>query len=219
MKFLYVLSLLPLGLAIPQPKLQAQRDSIIVERAFGGSDSVGGSDVNIDGKTIADEKDTSTLTSLVVFKPSSTISSTPLAASASSSSSSAEEDDDEESQIVSPFYHPTNDDEDDKEETDTTTSIQSIGQGETPAFQPTASTTSTFLSNSLAISTTANTGTYTKYTGTANVSGTAHASGAVVAAASGGSSTSSSLRSIGMPNHSNLVGLGSLVGLIVLGLL
>ncbi|WWC60776.1 uncharacterized protein I303_103352 [Kwoniella dejecticola CBS 10117] len=202
---LTLITLSPLAFSLPQAQPRAlslppledleilrhsQLSARVDERAFGAGDS------GFVGTSVAGDKDTSTLTSLVVFhsEPTQTSSST------SSESSSSESEDD---QIVSPFYPSTTDDEDDSDNDndadssnddaqDGNTSLQSLSEGQTAAFNPTPSTTLTFLSNSLA--TAATSGKPANLIGTGSGTGTGtgtetNSQSAVVAAASGNSTS------------------------------
>ncbi|WVQ69742.1 uncharacterized protein L199_007962 [Kwoniella botswanensis] len=183
MKLIFLLSLIPIALSLPQPQPSSEHpinppphaQNFIKKRASGAGDT------GIQGTSVASEKDTSTLTSLIMFQPSSeptttVTGTTPTVSSAVASASSSDED----GQIVSPFYPSTNDDE--KESDD---SIQTLSQGQSAAFNPTPSTTLSLLTNSLATASATANGTKSSTTGSA--------SAAVVAAASDtGSSTSGS---------------------------
>ncbi|WRT67466.1 uncharacterized protein IL334_004438 [Kwoniella shivajii] len=195
MRLITILSLLPMAFSLPH--LQASDEGVALDvRA------------DIDGTTIVGQKDTSTLTSLVVFHSESVANPTSTTTASIASSS-----DSEESQIVSPFY-PTVEDEDDdgdesvsasvsdsETETETQTeteteiqSLQTLSQGQSAVFNPTASTTLSLLSN--------------LPTGSISKSAAVVPSGSqtgVVAAAASGTSTSSGQTSIG---SNGIIGVG-----------
>ncbi|WWD09801.1 hypothetical protein V865_007929 [Kwoniella europaea PYCC6329] len=200
MKLIFLLSLIPVALSLPQPQPSSEHpinlpphvQNFAKKRAFGAGDT------GIQGTSVASEKDTSTLTSLIMFQPSSepttTVTGTTPVSSAASSSSSSDEDD----QIVSPFYPSTNDDEEESDD-----SVQTLGQGQSAAFNPTPSTTLSLLTNSLATASATANGTKSSTTGSA--------SAAVVAAASDtGSSISGSLEKMNGVGKDRILILGSL---------
>ncbi|WWD01061.1 hypothetical protein V866_007999 [Kwoniella sp. B9012] len=208
MKLIFLLSLIPFALSLPHPQPHPSSEHPINSpphvQNFAKKRAFGAGDTGIQGTSVASEKDTSTLTSLIMFQPSSepttTVTGTTPISSAASSSSSSDEDD----QIVSPFYPSTNDD--DEEESDD--SIQTLSQGQSAAFNPTPSTTLSLLTNSLATASATANGTKSSTTGSA--------SAAVVAAASDtGSSTSGSKGRIDGSGVDKILAMGVLSVMVV----
>ncbi|WWC69127.1 uncharacterized protein I206_103063 [Kwoniella pini CBS 10737] len=186
MRLIVLFSLFPLTLSIPQPQISSLPALENLEILHHSNDiqkrSLISRDDEFVGTSIVGEKDTSTLTSLIVFH--SDLSPTQTSSSISTSTSTATTSEKEKDQIVSPFYPSNNEDNDDEEEQEekgNNTSIQSLNQGQTVAFNPTPTTTLTFLSNSLASITET----------TKNVNSTGTQSAVVAAAASNGSSSNS----------------------------